>query len=498
MLSIEDRRPPPPCPPRLNLARHVLAPARQSTRGTAIALLSPTRAERWSFERLEAAVLGTAGGLLDAGLRPGDRLLLRLGHSLDVPVAFLAAAAVGIVPVPTAAGLTAREVDRLAALLRPRAVVAAEGIAQPSQAPLRLSAETLRGFRDRTPAAYADTGAEDPAYIVFTSGTSGGPRGVVHAHRAVHARRMMWEGWYGGLGPGDRMLHAGALNWTFTLGTGVLDPIAAGGTALIPAAGTEPRQLPLLLRRHDATLFAAAPGIYRRLLRDHPKVDLPRLRHGLTAGERMPAPLRAAWEEATGTAAHEAFGLSECSTFVSGSPARPAPPGHAGYPQPGRRVAVLGEDGAPLPRGAPGALAVAASDPGLMIGYLGEPPVSGEWFLTGDLATMAEDGAIRHEGRLDEVMNPGGHRVSPAEVEDALADLAPCAALEVAVREGVRVVALAYEGEPSLRAALEARAAERLAPFKRPRLFRAVAALPRAGNGKLDRRALRLSFEGET
>jgi acyl-coenzyme A synthetase/AMP-(fatty) acid ligase len=87
---------------------------------------------------------------------------------------------------------------------------------------------------------------------------------VAHAHRAVWARRMMMQGWYG-LTPEDRLLHAGAFNWTFTLGTGLLDPWAMGATALIPAPGVPVEALPLLMRRHDATILAAAPGVFRRL-----------------------------------------------------------------------------------------------------------------------------------------------------------------------------------------------------------------------------------------
>ena len=493
MDSLADAGPPPPCPARFNLARHVLAPARETPDAPALAIVSTGGGERWTFAALEGAVLGTAAGLLGAGLRPGDRLLLRLGHSADVPIAFLGAAAAGVLPVPTAAGLTAPEVERIAAELRPAAVAEAPGLATPAEVPLRLGLDDLRAFRDLPPARYADTGANDPAYIVFTSGSAGRPRGVLHAHRAVHARRMMWEGWYG-LRPGDRLMHAGALNWTFTLGTGVLDPLAAGATALIPVEGTEPRDLPDLMRAHEATIFAAAPGVYRRMLRGRDRLDLPALRHGLSAGERMPDPVREAWERATGTTVHEAFGMSECSTFLSGSPARPAPKGAAGYAQPGRRVAILGPAGEPVPRGEPGAIAVAASDPGLMLGYLDAPPVAGAWFLTGDVGVMAEDGAVAHLGRADDMMNAGGHRVSPAEVEGALSDLAPCAAVELLVKADASVVALAYEGPPSLTPVLEARAAERLAPYKRPRLYRAVEALPRAGNGKLDRRALRLGF----
>ena len=98
-----------------------------------------------------------------------------------------------------------------------------------------------------------------PGYIIYTSGTSGQPRAVTHAHRAIWARRMMWEGWYG-LTENDRLLHAGAFNWTYTLGTGLLDPWTRGATALIPGKGVTPDTLGLLMQQHDATIFAAAPG----------------------------------------------------------------------------------------------------------------------------------------------------------------------------------------------------------------------------------------------
>jgi acyl-coenzyme A synthetase/AMP-(fatty) acid ligase len=310
---------------------------------------------------------------------------------------------------------------------------------------------------------------------------------------------MMWEGWYD-LRASDRLLHAGAFNWTYTLGTGLLDPWAIGATALIPRDGVEPAQLPLLLKRFDATIFAAAPGVYRRLLAQHSKIDAPRLRHGLSAGEKLPDRTRTAWQAATGTQVHEALGMSECSTFVSGSPVRPAPPGATGYPQAGRTLAVLGADGRPLPRGTPGTLAVHAADPGLMLGYLGAPEetearFSGDWFLSGDTVTMEEDGAIAYLGRVDDMMNAGGVRVSPLEVEAALAEhpgIDDVACAEVTVKADTRVIAAFYTGPAPLpEAELAAFAAERLARYKQPRLFEHRAGLPRAGNGKLDRKALR-------
>lgn len=109
--------------------------------------------------------------------------------------------------------------------------------------------------------------------------------------------------------------------------------------------------------------------------------------------------------------------MSEISTYLSGSPARPAPEGTTGYAQPGRHIAILRDDETPVPPGEPGELAVSTADPGLMRHYLGHPAPQGPWFRTGDAAIMAEDGAITHLGRKDDLLNAGGFRVSPGEVE---------------------------------------------------------------------------------
>ena len=194
--------------------------------------------------------------------------------------------------------------------------------------------------------------------------------------------------------------------------------------------------------------------------------------------------------------------MSEVSTYLSFSPARPPVDGATGYPQPGRRVAVLADDGDdPVPRGTEGLLAVSRRDPGLMLGYWNRPEETarafrGEWFVTGDRAVMRADGAIVSRGRADDLMNAGGYRVSPAEIEAALLahpGVAEAAAVELAVRPGVSIVAAFYvpAGPPPPEAELAAHCAARLARYKCPRAFRAVAALPRDANGKLLRRRLK-------
>ncbi|WP_343078992.1 class I adenylate-forming enzyme family protein [Ostreiculturibacter nitratireducens] len=502
MLSVFETPPLPPCPREFNLAGYVLGHANDRPDKIALQIVRPSGAERWSYARLNAAVLGAAAGLLGLGLTPGDRVLLRLGNTIEFPIAFLGAIAAGLIPVPTSTQLTSPELEWISTEIRPRLIVAGAGIPLPENRDCHVISEAeLRAFENLPPAIPVLGDPERPAYIIYTSGSSGQPRAVVHAHRAVWARRMMWDGWYG-LRESDRLLHAGAFNWTYTLGTGLMDPWAVGATALIPGAGVTSDQLFLLLKRFDATIFAAAPGVYRQMLKRGDRVDLPRLRHGLAAGEKLSEATRAAWEGATGTLICEALGMSECSTFVSASPAHPAPEGAIGYPQEGRHVAVLDESGAPVAHGEPGVLAVHRSDPGLFLGYLDNEAETksrfrGDWFVTGDMVSMAEDGAITYLGRNDDMMNAGGYRVSPLEVEAAMhacPDAGDVAAIEARLKQDVSVIALFHTG-PATEEALKAHAEDRLARYKQPRLYIRREALPLGANGKVNRRKLREEWE---
>src|SRR6056297_2779474 len=288
-MIAETRTPPPePCPAPFNLAAHVLAHADDTPDKVALAVLRLSGAERFSYARLKQAVLGTGTGLLRAGLKPGDIVLMRLGNTVDFPIAYLGAISVGLVPVPTSSQLTAPEVAKMIATLAPAAILQGTGIAVPKTDVPIIDQPALEAMRDLPPADYAMGDPDRLAYIIYTSGTSGVPRAVCHAHRAIWARQMMMQGWYG-LHAQDRLLHAGAFNWTYTLGTGLMDPWTMGATALIPDAEIEPAQLPLLLKRHDATIFAAAPGVYRKMLSGE-ALSLPKLRHGLAAGKNCQTP----------------------------------------------------------------------------------------------------------------------------------------------------------------------------------------------------------------
>ena len=215
--------------------------------------------------------------------------------------------------------------------------------------------------------------------------------------------------------------------------------------------------------------------------------------------------VRGHWNAATGTAIYEAFGMSECSTFISGCPDHPATPGALGRAQPGRQVCLMGAEG-PAQTGQPGTIAIHNSDPGLMLGYLDAPDQTaaryrGEWFLTGDQAQMDADGQITYLGRNDDMMNAGGFRVSPLEVEAALAGapgITGIGVAEVTVKDGVSVIAAFYTAPAPLDdQALDAYAKDKLARYKQPRLFQHVPELPMGANGKLLRRALRADYEGK-
>ncbi len=505
MQAIFDEGAPAPCPAPFNLAAHVLAHADDLPDKIALAVLSPTRSDRWSYAKLKSAVLGTATGLKQAGFKPGDILLMRLGNTVEFPIAYLAAIAAGMVPVPTSSMLTAPEVAKMVAQLSPAGILRDKDVACPDDTGLPvIGADELLKMRDLPPVAY-DMGDPDRlAYIIYTSGTSGNPRAVCHAHRAIWARRMMHQGWYG-LGPDDRLLHAGAFNWTFTLGTGLMDPWSVGATALIPAKDVPIEALPLLLKRHDATIFAAAPGVYRKLLNHHDSLDLPKLRHGLAAGEKLPETLRSRWGAATGgKQIFEAYGMSECSTFISASPANPATGGSLGRPQQGRRIAILGPDG-PVERGEEGVIAIDRNDPGLMMGYYGAEDETrarfqGDWFLTGDHGVMREDGQIDYAGRGDDMMNAGGYRVSPLEVETALhgcPGIRDVGVTDVEIKADTRIIVAFYTSdEPLDDAALNAFAQDNLARYKQPRAWVRLDQLPTNPNGKLSRKALKPLFAG--
>lgn len=503
-----------------NMAAYCIGRAAHAVPGKAALLVvdspdaSAPPAETWSYAALQDSVLRVAAGLADLGLRRGDRLIIRLDNTSSYALLFFGAVAAGIVPVPTSSQLTEEEA---------RFVVVDSGAAAIAEAPhlavpdlpadvRRIDAETVAELlRYPSSADWAETSPEDPAFLVYTSGTTANPKGVLHAHRSALGRRPMVAGWYG-LSSADRVLHAGAFNWTYTLGTGLTDPWANGATAIVYVGEKDPALWPRIIAGTQATIFAAVPSLYRQMLKyGAPTRDgLGRLRHGLIAGETPPPGLFEDWTAATGRELYEALGQSEVSTYISSSPAVPRKPGRVGRPQEGRRVAILPVDAAlpgndatrPVPLGEDGLIAVHRSDPGLMLGYWNRPDEEaevwrGDWFVGGDIGRMDEDGYITHLGRGNDIMKALGYRVAPQEVEAVLArcpGVAEVACREVQVRADVSVIgAFVVPADPAHPPAADdvlAFAAAHLASYKCPRQVTIVATLPRTANGKVKRSAL--------
>ena len=376
-------------PPRFNMAAYCIGRAAASNpdKPALIVISDPSEppAEVWTFAGIERAVLGIAAALRAEGLEPGSRLMIRLENTSSYALLFFGAIAGGYVPLPTSSQLTDHEAAFLLEDSGASAIALADGLPLSDiPAAVRVfGSDAVRAMAAHAPGAYADTACDDPGYLIYTSGTTSRPKGVLHAQRAAWGRRPMYEGWYG-IGPNDRVLHAGAFNWTYTLGTGLTDPWANGATAIVYTGPKDPAVWPCLIRSAGATIFAAVPSLYRQMLRyaDMDRAALGPLRHGLIAGETPPPGLFEEWSGRTGLQLHEALGMSEISTYISTSPTVPRKPGAVGKPQAGRSVAILPVEGGtvPLAAGEEGLLAVHRSDPGLMLGYWQRPAEEAEVF----------------------------------------------------------------------------------------------------------------------
>lgn len=506
-----------PPPARFNMAAYCIGRAAASApdKPALVVIEDPRKppAEVWTYRALEDAVLRIAAALAAQGLPRGARIMIRLDNTSAYALLFFGAIAAGCVPLPASSQLTEREAQFLLEDSGAAALALAEhlgGGAIPAGVRIVDAGDVRRMIHHGPRTAYADTAADDPAFLIYTSGTTAHPKGVLHAHRSAWGRRPMYDGWYG-ISTADRVLHAGAFNWSYTLGTGLSDPWANGATAIVHTGPKDPALWPQLIAATGATIFAAVPSLYRQILKygAPERGSLGVLRHGLIAGETPPAGLFEEWVGRTGTVLYEALGMSEISTYISGSPTVPRKAGAIGKPQAGRSVVILpvesGTD--PLPAGSEGLLAVHRSDPGLMLGYWNRPEeeaeaLRGDWFIGGDLASMDADGDgyVTHHGRANELMNALGYRVSPLEVEAVLAQhpsVAEAACAEVRVRDDVTVIGafiVTKEGAPRDAEAIHRFAADRLAAYKRPREIVFLDALPRTANGKVRRAELKARF----
>jgi len=481
-----------------------------------------------SYRELAEQTTRFATALHLLGCGKGDRVLVRLPNCLAYPVVFLGALKRGAIPVPTSTQLTADEIrfiaeDSAAAVLVTdleswNALRAALASCLPLRHVLvrdargattsgRLAVHDLEALLAAAapPVPPEDTAADEAAYLVYTSGTTGYPKGVLHAHRALLGRQPASEYWFDFLPGGDRVLHAGKYNWTYTLGTGLMDPLYRGHTTIVHEGRTDAARWPARIARHHATTFIAVPTVYRQILERTAATgaDVPTLRHCMSAGEPLPPEVLETWRTRFGQDIYEGLGMTECSYYICQSRRRPIRPGAAGFVQPGHDVRILDpETLEEVPIGAEGMLCVRRDDPNLLLRYWNRDEETaaafrGEWFLTGDWARKDADGYIWFLGRRDDIIKSFGYRVSPHEVDRVLCehpDIVDAGTTGEEIAPGkVLVVSYVVPRPDSGLTADEVLAWSRqhLAAYKAPRVVYLVEELPRTRNGKLQRMALR-------
>ncbi len=231
---------------------------------TALILTDGTIETRLTYREFDLAVRRLAAGLSSLGLAPGARVMIRRGNDLLYILSFFALIAAGLVALPSSGQLTQEEADFLAADSGAEAAICSGGL-NVHGTRLIDDAELAR-LAAFPPRAFAATAPDDPAFLIYTSGTSDRPKGVLHAQRVILGRAPMLDHWLG-LRDSDIMLHAGAINWTFTLGVGLMDPFARGASAVLYNGIADASVWPRLIARFGATIFAAVPGVFRQMLR---------------------------------------------------------------------------------------------------------------------------------------------------------------------------------------------------------------------------------------
>ena len=485
-------------------------------------------AAQLTFGELARSTSQFAQLLRDVDVDVGERVLIRLPNCLEYSIVFLGAMKRGALPVPTSVLLTAEEVLFLArdsgarALVTDRATwnamaAAIERIEQLTHVLLVGTGPYAPATRvrvvDLAPALAAisrwepahRTRADDPAYLVYTSGTTGYPKGALHAHRALLGHLPASEYWFDFQADGDRVLHSGKYNWTYVLGTGLMDPLYRGVTTIVHEGPSDAATWPRLIAAYGATIFIGVPTLYRQILQKtvYGRSDVPTLRHCMSAGELLSGEVLAAWRERFGQSIYEGLGMTECSYYISQPRRGTIRPGSTGFPQPGHTVKLLDpETLQEVAVGDEGMLCIARSDPGLLLRYWNRPEETaaafhGDWFLTGDYARFDADGYLWFLGRKDDVIKSFGYRVSPYEVERVLKDhpgIADCAAVGEEVAPTKVIVAAYVVPHPGINLSADdvlAFARQHLASYKAPRVVHLVADLPRTRNGKVLRRALR-------
>ncbi|MEK6243493.1 MAG: AMP-binding protein [Pseudomonadota bacterium] len=481
-------------------------------------------AQTLSYAELAARVARAANALRALGVAPGDRVLLLMRDTLEFAAAWLGAVHAGAVAVALNSKLSEAEYRHIRADSGARLAIVEDvfALARPDLAAEHARAGSLviagqntgraPSWRDALARAAAgatpfDARAENPAFWLYSSGTTGKPKGIIHAHRSLlpagQAQRQVV-----GLAPGEKTFATSKLFFAYALEHGFLGPLATGATAILEPDWPDAETVLARIERHRPAAFFSVPTFYRRLLALGAARLAPfrEVRRFVAAGERLPAQLIEQWRTATGGEILSLYGMSEtfCACIVT-------PPGTSNGLRTGKPLAGV-DTQLRTPHGEAAAAGEAAElwlrHPALALGYANLPQQTAAqfrdgWFCTRDLFAKDAEGFFSHQGRSDELVKIAGQWVQPGELEEAVAGdpaITEVACVRVTDGEGFECLALfvATRGDAAHALAAAGQACERKLPrFKRPKWIRAVAELPRTATGKVQRFKLRELIERE-
>jgi len=514
-----------------NAADALLAPNLAADRAQRIAYIDDLG--RYTYAELSARVDGCANALRERGVARGERVLLCLDDGIDFPVCFLGAMRAGAVPVPLNTLLTAKDYAYIVADSEARCAVvsapllnawrdvlassrldaivsdpSADGSA-PDAASARPEYPSLHTILRETssepstapPFERPPVCRDDVAFWLYTSGTTGNPKGVVHRHGDLEFTARTYGREVLRIAPDDVVFSAAKLFFAYGLGNSLSFPLSVGATAVLTAARSTPQVVGALLARHSPTIFCGVPTLYAMLLAAGEPPPRGRMRVCISAGEALPETILGRWREAVGLDILDGIGTTELTHIFISNVAGDVRPGTSGRCVPGYEARVVGDDGTPAAVDVIGDLEVRGGS--AAIGYWNLPDASAAtfrdgWVRTGDKYLRRADGCFVYRGRRDDLLKVGGIYVSPMEVENAL--LSHPAVVEAAVvgtEDADRLIkpkayVVARETpSPQLAEALIAHVRERLADYKRPRWVEFVDALPKTATGKVQRYKLR-------
>ena len=471
-----------------------------------VAVDSGGRRRDWYFGELIACSAGLSGAFVARGVRRGDVVMTLVGNRIEWVLSLLACWRMGAVALPCSTQLRRQDLALRVAAAEPKLCVGDDALL--AELPDGVATMTMdevatvldEDLPQETPAPIEAMNAEDPALIVFTSGTTGEPRGVVHAYRYLLGQQGQAEHWLGSR-KGDLVWCTTATGWSKSARNVFLAPWLTGAGAVIHDGRFDPAERLDIAEALGVDVLCQAPTEYRMLAKRTTLRRLPKLRRMVSAGEPLEAETIAAFRAATGLEPADGYGQTETG-HISGNLAGEAiRQGSMGKPLPGLDVRIVPLEAVGNEKSTTGELQLrAASSPTFFDRYLDGTRFEDEWWPTGDRVREDEDGYLWFEGRNDDLILSSGYRIGPFEVESALvshpavAEAAAVASPDPERGSVVRAVVVLQDGNaPSERLATELQdhVKAQTAPYKYPRIVEFAAELPKTASGKIRRAELR-------